>query len=190
MSLFIPMILILLISVYFLQTKKPFYFQLNKKWTYISFGVYIGVLLIAMIAAEVLSKNTTNPSLEVFSENEFFLIDELIRDGNLDSVDASQIIDKRTHSVGDVLSIKWQGNEMNFQSSILIERKTENDGIIEETLIKPRLMINEFDYSEHMKYTIPKWTDNEVTFTTPPPTKIEITSYGDAFLLNQFPILH
>lgn len=186
MALLIPMILILLLSAYFLRTKKSFTIQVNKKWTYISFGLYIGVLLIALIAAEVLSKNTVNPSMEAFSENEFYLVDELIREGNLESVDTSLIIDKRTHAIGNTLSLKWQSNEMNFQSSILIERKTQNDGMIEETLLKPRLMVNELDYSDQMKYTLPKWNDNEVTFTTPPPTKIEVISYGDAFLLNQF----
>jgi hypothetical protein len=103
------------------------------------------------------------------------------------SIDPSLILESRTHHTGETLRLtRATHDRFDELPSIYIERKSENDGTIEETVYKPLLIINDLDFSDHLHYALPDWHQDEVIFRSPPATEIVFTSYRDAYLLSQF----
>lgn len=184
MSGLLSLIFIALIIWYFLQGRKKPTRQLNKKWTYVFLVTYAVILIIAAISVELVDSKsfTTQPKAK---SNEYLnLLTSAIQNGDIESIDSSNILDKRTQIIGDILLMNAQGYEIN--STIIVERKSENDGLIEETLIKPLLLLDDYDFSNQLKYKIPEWTTDSVTFLEPPLTEITYTTYQEAYLLSQF----
>ena len=65
---------------------------------------------------------------------------------------------------------------------IIVKRKSVNDGLIEKTLIKPLLLIGDFDFSDKLNYKVPEWTADSVKFPYPPLTEIRYTTYQESYL--------
>lgn len=181
----LSLIFIALIIWYFLQGRKKPTRQINKKWTYVFLVTYAGILLIATITVELIDTNkfqTNQP--EAGSNGTESILEHIIQNEDIKSMDSSEFIDKRTHSIGNTLSMNTQDFDNN--STIIVERKSENDGLIQETLIKPLLLVGDYDFSDQHKYKIPEWTTDSVTFLKPPLTEISYTAYQEAYLLSQF----
>ncbi|MBE1555774.1 hypothetical protein [Sporosarcina limicola] len=178
----LPFLIVIPIIVYIMRPKKPSKWTMNKKWTYVFFATYTAVLLLAALTVELFDKKLATKPFNHFSTEDFKFIESALHLGNLSAIDPSQVIDKRTHDVGDTLHIKSYDNN----PLVFIERKSENDGWIEETLFKPILIINEADFSDQVNYTKPEWEGDTVTFPVPPFTELTFTSYQDSLLLGQF----
>lgn len=184
MSGLLSLIFIALIIWYFLQGRKKPTRQIDKKWTYVFLVTYAVILIIASISVELVDSKsfTTQPKAE---SNEYLnLLTSAIQNGDIESIDSSNILYKRTQIIGDTLRMNAQGYEIN--STIIVERKSENDGLIEETLINSLLLLADYDFSNQLKYKIPEWTTDSVTFLEPPLTEITYTTYQEAYLLSQF----
>lgn len=176
--------LILLIFIVW-GLKKNFLSKLNmtKKWIYLLLIAYVSILLIVTITSEVL-KGQLEEQPKLISEKELATIEEALYDGKLETVEPSLIIEQRKHESGNSLSIEKSAGET--YPNLFIERKNVNDGVIEETIFKPQLIVDGYDLSDQVKFTLPKWQDDEVLFLTPPLTRANFKSYEDAFLLGQF----
>ncbi|MCZ2257441.1 hypothetical protein [Sporosarcina sp. G11-34] len=180
-----PLILLLLITWLMIRAKKRVKFYMNKKSTYIIVAVYIVILLVATVTVEVyetkFSAEMPDPVVE-----DSHLLDEIYGDGDFDSIDPFLIIDKREHVIGNRLILKKSNFDDMSPVNIFIERKNDNDGVIEETIYKPLLFNDGLDFSDRVKYALPKWDDDTVFFPRQPETIINYSSYRDAFLISQF----
>lgn len=178
----LPILLIIIIMWRF-KKMTPSKMTMNKKWTYLFLAAYIVVLLIATIASDVLnSRYSEQPKL--ISEAELNRIDQSINNGTLATTFPSRVLDKRSHKIGVSLSISTIDEDS--YPNITIEYKDVNDGIIEETLFMPQLVVDDYDLSDYFEYVLPKWEDDQVTFLIPPSSKVALTSYDNSFLLKQF----
>ena len=179
----LPLIVIGLIVWFLLRAKKKSKRQINKKWTYVFLTTYAAILLIATIAVELIDTDsfTTQPRVE--SEEQFDHVGVAIYEGDISAIDPATILEKKSHTIADTLAITANSN---MDSMIIVERKSVNDGLIEETLIKPLLLIGAFDFSDKLNYKVPEWTADSVNFPRPPVTEINYTTYQEAYLLNQF----
>ena len=173
-----------LIIRYFWHSAKKSARRMNKKWTYVFLATYAAILIIATISFELIDTDALNDHPKVESNEVSYVLDAPLQKEDLDSIDAAEILDKRTHPVRDTLRMTAQGNDIN--STIIVERKNENDGVIDETIIKPLLVIGGVDFSDQLNYKIPEWTADSVTFLQPPLTEITYSSYREAYLLSQF----
>lgn len=174
----LTILLVIFAAIYFLIKKNPYTISMNRKWTYVILTAYIVILLIATLTVDFIDNKFTadQPLAEDFTE-----VDNKIRNGNLELIDPSQLIDRRTHEIGDTLTITSTGDQF-----IYIERKDGKDGLVEETIFKPLLSIGDIDFSEHVGYTLPEWDGDTVTFMSQPYTKLSYNTYHDGILVGQF----
>lgn len=167
-----------------IRTMKTSKIQMKKKWTYLFLITYAAILLIATFTVEILHKKHASEQPAIVSQEKLDLVHNAVTNGTLETVDPSQVIDKRTHTIGNILAISSQSEDS--YPYITIERKKVNDGLIEETIFKPQLIVDEFDLSDEIKYALPQWSDDQLTFNIPPLSEIKLSLYDDAFLLKQF----
>ncbi|MHA6258891.1 hypothetical protein ACXYMX_03140 [Sporosarcina sp. CAU 1771] len=172
-----------LISWYVLGPKFQVKLQVNRKFVYLLVAAYVVVLLIATFTAELYEKKYASQMLE-FVEDSPIIEGSYVED--YDSVDTLSIIEKREHAVSGKLKLLQPIDDYLNYADILIERKDVNDGIIEETIYKPTLVHNGFDFSDQYLYALPEWKLDTVVFLAPPETTINYSTYRDSFLLSQF----
>ncbi len=180
---FIPFLVIGLLIWAFLRANKRPKRRMNRKSTYVFLALYVAILSIATLTVELIDTKFTASQSKAGSSKDVDFLENAIQNGDIKSIDSSKIIDKRTHTVGKTLSIISREYD---NATIIVERKSENDGLIEETIVKPLLLMSDFDFSDQVNYTKPIWEGNKVVFPTPPLTEITYTSYNDAYLLRQF----
>lgn len=159
--------------------------SIHRKWTYGMFFTYVILLVVATIVTGLLSNTKAAEQTSLASEANFDPFNPFWEGNDFSSVDPSLVIDKRTHTVGDWLALELVENNSDM-NMIIIERKEVNDGVIEETIIRPLLLVNGFDFSDRVQYTKPQWDEDRVTFPLPSATDIKISIYQDSFVLTQF----
>lgn len=183
-------LLIVFVILFFLRTFKTSKRQMNRKITYVVFSAYVVILLVATITVGVMDKASSTESPRQLSSAKADQDSELfnkIRNKEFSSIDPSLILESRTHQTGETLRLtRATHDRFDELPFIYIERKSENDGMIEETVYKPLLIINDLDFSDRLRYALPDWHQDEVIFRSPPATEIVFTSYRDAYLLSQF----
>lgn len=181
---FTPLLVIGLLIWFFLRANKHSKRRMNRKWTYVLLAAYIVILLIATFTVELVDAKFVANQPKAGLAEEVDLLEQAIQNGDIKSIDSSKIIDQRTHSVGKTLSIT--STDYDYNPEIIIERKRDNDGLIEETIVKPLLLFDDFDFSDQIGYAVPIWESKKVVFPTPPHTEITYTSYKNAYLVGQF----
>ena len=186
----LSILFLVFVILFFLRTFKTSKRQMNRKISYVFFGAYVVILLVATIIVGVMDKASSAESPRQLSSAKADQDSELfnkILNKEQSSIDSSLILENRTHQAENTLRLKRathdRFDELPF---IYIERKSENDGTIEETVYKPLLIINDLDFSDRLRYALPDWHQDEVIFRSPPATEIVFTSYRDAYLLSQF----
>lgn len=179
----VPLLLLLLLIWFTMRPKNRARFQLNKKFIYMLTGTYVVILLIATVTVEIYEKKFA-------AEMPDFVVDGAHSSGSsfeaFESMDPTFIIEKRTHPATDRLHITANIYEYEAHIGITIERKKDNDGVIEETIYQPVLINDGFDFSDRINYRLPEWNGNTVLLPIQPETTIQYASYRDAHLLNQF----
>ena len=179
----IPFLVIGILIWFFLRSNKRPKRRMNRKSTYVFLAAYVAILLSATLTVELVDTKFKAGQPKAGSSEEVDFLENAVQNGDIKSIDSSKIIDKRTHAVGKTLSITSRDND---NTTIIVERKSGNDGLIEETIVKPLFLMGDFDFSDQVNYTKPIWEGNKVVFPTPPLTEITYTSYNDAYLLRQF----
>lgn len=194
MIAFMPILLLILLvlgAVYGGIRVRPKMWQMNRKMTYVFFSAYVVILLLATIAISVMDKTSSAEYPQQLTMKEADQIDQSLRDKilskDLSSIDPSLILESRTHPTGETLRLKNATyDSYDEPPSIYIERKSEHDDLIEETIYKPLFIADNLDFSDLMGYALPEWNRDEVVFHSPPEKEIVYTSYQDAYLLSQF----
>ncbi len=190
---FLPVFIIIIIGLAFQFTRSKWIvkFSMPTKWSFISLTVYASILLLATVVVSVMDDRITAPPLEKISEDELFKVDELLYNGQISEIDSSQISSKEVHEVNDNLDISSSSDYV--PNTIFIERKTENDGLVEETIFKPLGIVNNNNnVSNRLPTQRTTWhTNTKKGSTTLVINKqvikeISFISYKDAYLLNQF----
>lgn len=177
-AMLIPLLLLLLLIWFVMRPKNRVRFQLSKKFIYTLVGAYVIILLIATVTAEIYDKKFAAELPDIIEDNPY--------SENFHSMDPASIIEKRNHVAGDRLILKKSNHDYGNNVDIVIKRKMNNDGVIEETIYKPALVNDGLDFSDRFQFTLPEWNGNTVFFPRQPETIIKYASYRDASLLNQF----
>ena len=143
---------------------------------------YIVFLLAILVTAEIVGQHYQSlPASDKLTSADF-TVDHLLSVGEVDeAINASQLIEKRTHPAGDTLTIRNTYDE----AYIYIERKSTDDDLIEELLFKPTLLINEHNFSDKVHVEKPVWRDDIMTIRPQPITDIRYARFYDSVLLNQ-----
>lgn len=180
------LLIVMIVGVFFSRKLAGKFFNITSKVHYtIVFG-FIALLFVMTIVVELLFPNS---EVRHFPPNEDdHTFDNVIVESNIlddDPIDESQLLTKRTHEIGDQLTINHYNTEY-VETDIWIERKEVNDGIVEEYITKPLYMVNGYDLSNEIDVTLPEWQGNAVTFSKQPTFKFEFAYYTDSFILNQF----
>ena len=115
-------------------------------------------------------------------ENSVYSLEDQIMNG--EETDSALLFEKRTHLAEDTLTIE-RHNEQLDGPYVYIERKSENDGTIEEALYKPILIVDDYNFSEKLDVTVPIWAGNLVTFPESIKVDIEHTNFQETTMLNQ-----
>ncbi len=178
-------------AVFFGLRARPKKRQMSRKMPYVFFSAYVVILLIATITVSIMDKTSSAEFPRQLSDAEANQIEQALFNSILNkeraSIDPSLILENRTHQAEDTLRLTKPASDRFAEfTSIYIERKSEDDGMIEETIYKPSLIINDLDFSDRLQYALPEWQQDEVVFRSPPTTEIEFSSYQDAYLLSQF----
>ena len=106
---------------------------------------------------------------------------------NREAVDPSLLFEKRTHPVGETLTIhNKEQNEDYFEGpTIYIERKIGNDQTIEEFVYKPLLIVNGYDFSNKANVMMAIWTGDTMTLSENSSDDITYTTFQEVTFLNQ-----
>ena len=183
-----PILLLFLLIWWIMRSKNRMKFQLNKKITYTLVATYVVILLIATITVEIYEKKFAAEMPDIVDDAPQSIGGSYNAQG-FEPSDSTSILDKREHIAGDRLELKIHtSSTFDYESTvdILIKRKSDNDGVIEETIYSPILFNDGFDFSDRFQYTLPEWDEDTVFFFKQPETIINYSTYRDAFLLSQF----
>ena len=146
---------------------------------------YIVFLLAILVTAEIVGQQYQSlPASDKLTTADHTELnyDQHLGIGEIDAaINASQLIEKRTHPASDTLTIQNTYND----AYIYIERKSADDDLIEEFLFKPTLLINEHNFSDKVHVEKPVWRDNILTIRPQPITDIRYARFYDSVLLNQ-----
>ena len=193
----LPIILLLFFLVY--RMNKPnkmmksntrkFTFRISKAAHFKLFIGFLGLLLLLTAIGEFVGAGKQSadpaPKADANFERLYDSIDGQIF--NSEAVDPSLLIEKRTHSVGETLTIhNKEQNEDYFEGpAIYIERKSDNDQTIEEFVYKPLLIVDGYDFSDRVNVSMPIWTGDTMALSENPRYDITYTTFQEATFLDQ-----
>lgn len=160
-------------------------FNVTSKVHFTILKSFIVLLLIMTIAVELFYPSSEASHLPPKATEHAFrdsVFNDII-DGH--KPDSSRLIEKRTHEVGDNLTIEQipYGNEL---PNLLIERKEVNDGVIEEFIYEPIFIFNDYNFSSIISVSLPEWQEDTLTFLEDPVLAFEFVSFETTAALNQF----
>lgn len=187
----LPFLFLIVVILYFLKPTKRLKRQMNRKMTYVFFAAYVVILLVATIATIFIEAPSSAETYNTISDEEVDQMEQNFFDNLLgndsSSIDPSFVLESRTHQAEETLRLKNAAYDgFDELPSIYIERKDEDDGVIEEHIYKPLLIVNQIDFSDRVHIELPRWDRNEVVFYSPIETEITYASFQDAHLLSQF----
>lgn len=178
--------IIIIIGVLFSKKFVGKFFNITSKFHYAIVFSFITLLLIMTITVEWLYPNSKTNHLPPKTAIDLDSYDSPLVSGmNGETPDDSLLIAKRTHEVGDKLTIDYLSLEYG-EPEIWIDRKDINDGIIEEHIYKPLFIVAEYDLSDVAYTTLPEWQGDTVTFLEQPAYKLEFVTFSNSNLLDQF----
>lgn len=198
LTLVILPIILLLIFLTFRMNKpnkmmksntKKFAFRISKAAQFKILIGFLGLLLLLTAIGEFVGagKQSVDPAPKADADYER-LIDSI--DGqisNREEVDPTLLVEKRTHPVGETLTIhnKEQYEDYFDGPIIYIERKSGNDQTIEEFVYKQLLIVDGYDFSDKIHVTMPIWARDSMTLPENPRYDITYTTFQEASLLEQ-----
>ena len=185
MLVIMSILLFLLLIWWVMRSKNRMKFQLNKKFIYTLVAAYVVILLIATISVEIYEKKFAAEMPSIIDDIPLAIGGSYGARG-FEPNDSTSILDKREHVVGDRLTLENPPFDYEPNIDIIIKRKSDNDGVIEETIYTPVLFNHGFDFSDRFQYVLPEWNEDTVFFPTQPATIINYSTYRDAFSISQF----
>ena len=168
---------------------KKFAFRISKAAHFKILIGFLGLLLLLSAIGEFVGAGNRSVDPAPLADANFDLhlnsIDSQIF--NRETVDPSLLVEKRTHSVGETLTIhnKEQNEDYSEGPTIYIERKSGNDQTIEEFIYKQLLIEDGYDFSDKIHATTPIWTSDTMTLLENQKYDITYTAFQEATFLNQ-----
>lgn len=143
------------------------------------------ILLIATLTVDFLDNQVRVdlPPANELAEDELW---NKIWSGDVKAIPAERIIREQSYTVQDGFQISSSVPEFEDSPYIILERKDENDGLVEETIFQPSILVGSYDLSNRVEYLLPEWEHNQMTIFKQPFIKLKLNSYEDAYLLSQF----
>lgn len=184
------LLLIILLGIFSARKFTGKFFNITSKIHFTIVFSFIALLLIMTLIVEWLYPRSevnhllTQETGDLFED---FSVESSIING--EPIDESRLLEKRTHEVGETLTIQDLTLDY-FGTDIWIERKGTNDGIIEEYITEPYFHVNGYNFTNDIEVALPKWDDHTVTFFKQPTFKFKFASYKDSMLLDQFTNTH
>lgn len=181
----LPLLILILIALFIFRQKNPrstsSIFQVNKRMHYMIVVLYVTLLGVAVIFAELMEpKKSIALELEPATiESELDIYTALTTGA---TIKPYRVLVNRTHEISDRLSIKNYG----YGFTIYIKRKDVNDGVVEEKIYSPLFQVNDYNFTKFIKMIEPTWKNNEITMVEQPFPVIAHVFYNDGSLVNQF----
>ncbi|SDN26221.1 hypothetical protein [Bacillus sp. OK048] len=186
----LPLIIILIIIIAIVRQskssgRKNTFFGKQIRWV---FGGYLAILVICAGLSPLLPtdekiykaidvKDLDHAGIELY---------DAALAGNIDKVDSNYI--KKTWNLDyqDQQLAITAANEEYIETSIIVERKTVNNGEIEAVYYKSRSSVNGMDISDLEKPLQMKIEKNTMRLENPEKLTLEFTQFQQAFPINQF----
>lgn len=150
---------------------------------------FLGLLVFLTAIGEFVNPGKQSAKPAPVADPNYELLFDSIADQifNREEVDPSLLVEKRTHPIGQTLTIYNKvENEDYFEGPLIyIERKSDNDQIIEEFVYKPLLVVDGYDFGQKFPITLPIWTEDTMTFKDNTRYDITYTTFQEAILLDQ-----
>ena len=186
----IPLLIILIIIIAIVRLwkstgRKNTFFGKRIRWI---FGGYLAILVICAGLSPLLpTDEKIYKAIDVNDlDHEGTELYEAALAGNIDKVDSNYI--KKTWNLDyqdEQLAITTPNEEF-IETSIIIERKTVNDGEIEAVYYKSGSSVNGMDISDLEKPLRMKIEKNTMRIENPEKLTLEFTQFQQAFPINQF----
>jgi len=157
------------------------------KRTYWMLGGYLMILLIATVAYLSIPKEEQVYSEQVVPDNPFFLVDLVYGGKSLD--EAEMYIQKQWKLPYDQheLQIVLQNNDdIDFDALISVERKVEDDGIVEITHYKTPIIVEGVDITEFMDPVEVELSSTGLEIIGLERVEIKLNAYRNDFPVRQF----
>ncbi|MCZ2260322.1 hypothetical protein [Sporosarcina sp. G11-34] len=174
------------------SSTKKFAVRINKSTHFKILLGFLGLLLILTAIGEFVydGKSSADPAPKADADYMQLLdsmdsIDNQII--NSEEVDPTLLVEKRTHSTGETLTIYSQEKYVDhFEGPVVyIERKSGNDKTIEEFIYKPLLVTDGYDFTQKVPIWMPIWEGDIMTLPKSPGYDITYTIFQEATALDQ-----
>jgi len=168
------LLMALIVGAFYILFKKYRPTSFNSRRHFALIMGYIVFLLAVLLTAEIVEQLHQPLSSTVdFTELNYDLVIN-------ESIHSPQFMEKRTHPAGDKLTIQ---NE--YDGAYLYVERKNDDGIIEELIFKPMLLVNKYDFSDKINIEKPIWQDSLITIPPQPFTEIQYAQFYDTVILSQ-----
>lgn len=165
--------------------RKKTMIHITSKFHYTVISIFVILLLVTTIIVEWFYPSSKASHLPPKSDVDLYNYpspsDSIL---NGETPDESHLIAKRTHEIGDTLTIGYLP-DVYGEPEIWVERKDVNDGTIEEFVYKQLFTVDEYDFSNEIDVTLPEWQKDSVTFLQQPTFTFEFVSFSNSTILNQ-----
>lgn len=196
-NIFIPLILIIifaLVARWGIQAfNRRFRAHMNVKrttWLLVGYGA---VLLIAMGMSYVVSlasaANAEIPYEELEKEYQAFY--EAAHRGNIDEIRKYSVMEKKWDFPYAEKGLKIVKTDNEHYLWLIVERKQENDGLIEATMYRSRAVTSSegaytIDFTDKIPPSGIELSDGTMTITKPEPVELNFAAFKKEFTINQF----
>ena len=187
---FIPLVIIVIVIIAIVRLtkssgRKNNFFGKKIRWI---FGGYLAILVICAGLSPLLSTDgITYKAIDVkdldHAGTELY---EAALAGNIDKVDSNYIKKAWNLDYQDQQLAITTPNEEFIETSIIVERKTVNDGGIDAVYFKSESSVNGMDISDLEKPLQMKIEKNTMRIVNPEKLELEFTQFQQAFPINQF----
>ncbi|MEH7275707.1 hypothetical protein [Neobacillus vireti] len=186
----IPLLIILIIIIAIVRMSKSsgrnnYFFGKPIRWL---FGGYLAILVICAGLSPLLPEDEKiDKAIDVNNLDRAGIeLYETALAGNIDKVDSNYI--KKTWNLeyqNQQLAI-IAPNEEYIETSIIVKRKTVNDGGIDAVYLKSESSVNGMDISDLEKPLQIKIEKNEMRIQNPERLELKFTQFQQPFVINQF----
>lgn len=170
--------IIFIIAIVLISRKAAFIKNVN-----VVLSVYLFILFVSAIVYFILPKSESGQGVEQQYAGTDQILSEIYA-GNVDQVEEYVI---------DTQSFEYQGQELKLEESddmwlygVVIERKAEEDGIIEVRQLNTGMYLNNVNISDKINPVNFRVTNDALVLQNPAPTNVEMTFYKKEFPITQF----
>ncbi|MBU8879951.1 hypothetical protein BGM26_13280 [Bacillus sp. FJAT-29790] len=188
MSIIVTLLpLALIISLIIFLTAKSRRKFVTVKITHWLLMIYVGVLLISMVAAPFMTEGVLISREKVQEKDIDTVSNDLynsLSEGKLDEIDRKYLLSENSFDYQNPTLKVFSHYDYGLQ--VFVERKTSDDGKIEAYYYTGNLIINGMDFSDKLEPSRFQMNGNTFTIWPPEETHIKISMIKKEFTITQF----